>query len=275
MAILVVGPSSGLDRPLDSFGKVARVDITIPEPKGSEAPAATSESMAKGREILARAVDALGGGPAVDAVRSVRTTSDTTVRTPQGEMTVKVISTVALPDKARQELETPMGTMLRIVSGDQGFMVTPMGAMPMPGTQREEMARSTRRQPLMLAQHRADPGLKVQAVGQETVDDRPADVILVTYGDDEVRLYVDRETGRILRQAYRGQGPAGPGEFTVSYSDFRQVSGLTIPFRTSASLDGEPLQTSVSQEVVINPEIDAALFEKPDTGPSAADGGGK
>jgi len=33
MAILVVGPSTGQDRPLESFGKVTKLDITIPMPK--------------------------------------------------------------------------------------------------------------------------------------------------------------------------------------------------------------------------------------------------
>ena len=41
MTILVVGPSKGQDRPLESFGKVTRLDITIPGPKDS--PAATPE----------------------------------------------------------------------------------------------------------------------------------------------------------------------------------------------------------------------------------------
>ena len=33
MAILVVGPAKGQDRPLSSFGTVVPVDITIPKPK--------------------------------------------------------------------------------------------------------------------------------------------------------------------------------------------------------------------------------------------------
>lgn len=37
LALLVVGPSKGQDRPLDSFGKVAKLDITIPEPKATTA----------------------------------------------------------------------------------------------------------------------------------------------------------------------------------------------------------------------------------------------
>jgi zinc protease len=35
LSILVVGPTSGLDKPLDSYGKVTRLDITIPPPKGA------------------------------------------------------------------------------------------------------------------------------------------------------------------------------------------------------------------------------------------------
>lgn len=37
LAILVVGPSQGLDKPLDSYGKVTPVDITIAPPKGQPA----------------------------------------------------------------------------------------------------------------------------------------------------------------------------------------------------------------------------------------------
>lgn len=36
LAILVVGKTEGLDRPLESFGRVATIDITIPEPAGGE-----------------------------------------------------------------------------------------------------------------------------------------------------------------------------------------------------------------------------------------------
>jgi len=44
LAILVVGPPKGQDRPLDSFGKVTRVDITIPPPKTAGRPSSSSSS---------------------------------------------------------------------------------------------------------------------------------------------------------------------------------------------------------------------------------------
>src|SRR6185369_781335 len=84
MAIVVVGPSKGTDRPLDGFGKVATLDITIPDPKESAAPAASTESLAKGKTLFSKMIDALGGASAVDAVKAVRTVSNSTVKTPQG-----------------------------------------------------------------------------------------------------------------------------------------------------------------------------------------------
>src|SRR5437867_1593549 len=79
LAVLVVGPSKGQDRPLDSFGPVTKLDIAIPEPKMAAGGAATSsavtasspDSLAKGKALFTKVVEALGGASAVDGVRSI------------------------------------------------------------------------------------------------------------------------------------------------------------------------------------------------------------
>jgi zinc protease len=38
LAVLVVGPAKGQDRPLDSFGKVTKLDIAIPDTRGGGGP---------------------------------------------------------------------------------------------------------------------------------------------------------------------------------------------------------------------------------------------
>ncbi|HKY32436.1 MAG TPA: pitrilysin family protein [Candidatus Polarisedimenticolia bacterium] len=274
LAILVVGPSKGHDRPLESFGKVTRLDISIPEPKAAAAPAATKESVARGRALLDKIVSGLGGAAAVDAVKATRITSSMTAKTPQGEMNLKVVATVSLPDRLRQELDTPMGRMVTVLAGQDGFMVMPgmAGAQPLPDSRRADMARSLRRQALVLAQHRADASLKVQHAGTEGVDGTQAEILLAALGEDEVRLWVDPASGRVLRQAYRGQGPAGPAEFTVRYSDFRQVAGLTLPHKNETLLDGEVQQSAVVERIEVNPPVDAALFAKPESAPASGDG---
>ena len=272
MAILVVGPSKGTDRPLESFGDVAKLDITIPEAKGAAAPAASSDSLAKGKILFAKMIDALGGAAAVDAVKTVRTVSNSTVRSPQGELSIKVVSTLALPDRMRQELQTPMGQMVRVIAGAEGFMDTPMGAQPMPDSQRAEMGKGIRRQPVVLAQHRNDADLKMQYLGADDIGGVKVEVVLVTMAGDDTKLFIDPATGRVLREAYRGQSQAGPGDFVADYSDFREVSGMTFPFKTQVTMNGEQVQSSLSEEIALNPHVDGAMFAKPAAATATKDG---
>jgi len=265
MAILVVGPSKGQDRPLDSFGKVATVDITIPEAKGPAAPAASAQSLTKGKALFAKMVGALGGPAAVDAVKSIRIVGTDTRKGPQGEFSTKAVSTVSIPDRLHQEMTTPMGKMVMVMAGADGFVNTPQGTQPLPESQRAEVVRSLRRQPIALAQRRDDGEMKLQHLGEESIDGTKVENLLVTIAGDELRLSIDPATGRILRQAYRGQDQMGPADYVVSFSDFRQVSGLTLPFKSARTRNGEPHQSMVVEEIVINPNVDAAMFAQPES----------
>ena len=52
-------------------------------------------------------------------------------------------------------------------------------------------------------------------------------------------LGVDPSTGRVLTLAYRGRGPGGVfGEIVESFSDFRTVEGLSLPFKVTGTFNG-------------------------------------
>ena len=263
LAILVVGPSKGQDRPLDTFGPVTKLDITIPEPSSAKAPAATAESAARGVAVFAKVLDGLGGARAVEGVKSLRSAFSTTRKTPQGEMNLKVVSTVSLPDRIRQEMTTPMGQITIVMAGNDGFIVAPMGTQPLPESQRADISRLLKRQPISLAQHRNDPDFKVQDLGPDTVDGTSVETLLVSLGGDETRLFVDTASGRILRQAHRSQGQQGPGDLVITYSDFRDVAGLTLPFKQQMTFNGEPHETRIVEEITLNPAVEPSMFEKP------------
>jgi len=270
LAILVVGPSKGQDRPLDSFGKVAKVDITIPEPGGGAAPAATADSVAKGKALFAKMVDGLGGPAAVDGLKTLRTVATANLKGPMGEVSLKAVTTTALPDRMRQEIMSPMGEIVMVLAGSEGFSSSARGLEILTDSRRADLLKSLRRQPIYLAQHRNDPELKVQHIGQETVDGTSTEVLLISFLGDDSKLYVDPATGRVLRQAYRGQGPAGPGEVVATYADFRQVNGLTFAFKSSRTNNGEPQDSAVTEEITVNPPVDQAMFVKPETAPASA-----
>jgi zinc protease len=273
LVMLVVGPSKGHDRPLDSFGKVAKLDIAIPEPKGSDAPAATAATLEKGKAAFAKVVQGLGGAAAVDAVKALRMTADATVKTPQGEMNVKIVHTTVLPDQVRQEVNTPMGAMVSVVTPGEAFVSTPMGVQALPDSRRADTMKGLHRNPVILAQHRGDAKLKVQHLGEEAVDGAKADILLVSLEGDEVKLWVDQATGRIVRQAYRGTAQGGPGDFVTNFSDFRQAGSLTMPHKQVTTVNGEPFQTMTAEEIQVNPAVDAALFAKPAANAPASNDG--
>lgn len=273
LAILVVGPSKGQDRPLDSFGKVSKLDVAIPEPKGSTAPAATAATLSQGKTAFAKVVKGLGGEAAVDAVKALRMTSSATVKTPQGELNVKIVQTTVLPDQVRQEVNTPMGAMVSVVTPAEAFMSTPMGVQPLPDSRRADTMKAVHRNAIVLAQKRADASLKVQHVGQEAVGGANTDILLVTLEGDEVKLWVDQATGHIVRQAYRGNAQGGPGDFVTDFTDFRQAGGLTLAYKQQTTLNGEPFQTMTAEQFEVNPAVDPGQFQKPAaTAPASGEG---
>jgi len=77
-------------------------------------------------------------------------------------------------------------------------------------------------------------------------------------------LYFDAESGLLVRQLRYVGSPVGPVPTQVDYADYREVSGVKMPFRwTMTWLDG---RDSVElTEVRPNIPIDAARFAKPTT----------
>ena len=59
----------------------------------------SAEALARGKALFAKVVEALGGASAVDGVKAIRTVASSTMKGPAGEMNVKVVSTLSLPDR--------------------------------------------------------------------------------------------------------------------------------------------------------------------------------
>jgi hypothetical protein len=105
--------------------------------------------------------------------------------------------------------------------------------------------------------------------GAAVMKDRPVVVVQgTTAGGTVATLYFDRQSGLLLRSVRYSKSPIGRVPTQIDYSDYRDVSGVKMPFRvTFAWLDGrDAIQLS---EVQTNVSIDAAKFGKP-SGAAAA-----
>lgn len=263
-SILVVGPAEGRDKPLSAFGQVHQLDISIPEPAEARAEV-TEEGRQRGRELLARAVDALGGPQAVDALETFFVSGVAVQRTPQGEMEVQVSTHYAFPDRFRQELTLPMGSISMTVSPAASFMVSPQGAVELPGSQKELLIGQFRRSPLALLQARDEPGFEAVALGPEVVNGQELELVQIEHAGLLTSVGIDPETGRLMLVRYRGPGPGGaPGVIDQLYSDFREVEGLAVyPFLIKTMFEGEESASFQIEEIEANPDLEPALFERP------------
>ncbi len=266
LSIVVVGPSEG--RTLSTLGSVKTLDIAIPDPPSAARPAAgpaSPDAAKKGRALVDRAVAALGGAAKLDGVTSYTERAVMVRKGPQGEVEVKVLLNAA-PDRLRAEMTLPMGTMTLVVAPGTAFARTPQGEQDLPASMRADLEKTLLHMPVFLLQHRADAAFKAAAGGAGKAGDVAVELLVVEFRGDTVTLGIEPGTGRVLSAAYRDEGPEGaPGNRVETFADFRDVSGVSLPFKSSSTFNGEPSSSSSVDSITLNAPIDAKQFERTKT----------
>ncbi len=265
MRLIVVGNDQDFDESMSAFGEVNEIDVTIALP-AVEAPEATEDDMARGKELLAKSVEALGGSEAFASVQSIKQTGTLTLIRPMGEMSIDVEALVAFPDKAKSTMRTPMGEITQLLNGDQVWMINPMGAaQPAPPQMRDAMIEEMWGNLVFLYSQVNEEGLAIQHLGQEEIDGKPVDALLITPpGVTPFRFYLDTETMFPVKKAGQTVTQQGPTEIETTLSDYRDVGGVKLPFKQTIVQNGQPAGESVTNSIEINPEIPADAFAAPE-----------
>lgn len=95
------------------------------------------------------------------------------------------------------------------------------------------------------------------------IDDKEVDVVQASSPDNTpVKFYFDKKTGLLLRQVRYTDTALGLNPTQVDYADYRDVSGVKMPYRLVTTwTDGR--STIVLSELRANVSIDSAKFAKP------------
>ena len=100
---------------------------------------------------------------------------------------------------------------------------------------------------------------KIAAGGQENVNGKPANIILLTNAKGtQIKLYFDAATNFLIRE----QMPANDLTQTFDYSDFRAVDGIQEPFLITANFGDEKYEIRLDK-IIHNPQIARADFDFP------------
>jgi zinc protease len=267
LAVLVVGNSKEFDKPLSSLGTVKDIDITIPPPAGvkqaeTEKP---TQSNAEGKQLAEKVIAAMGGEAKFAAIKSVKTESIQTRKTPQGDISMQMQATIVYPDRLHADINTPQGTITVVATPDSGFMTMgSMGTRSMPAQQKNETLEQLKRDPIFIAAHWRDPDVFFQAGGTEKVGNIEARIVDVNAAGAAIRWYVNPADGHILKETYQTIGPSGgPAQGETVMENWKPISGLTLPLLRKNSQNGEQTSQVEYKTIEINPAIDSKLFEKP------------
>ena len=227
--------------------------IEVPAP--AKAPA-SAEMIKRGQQLLNKAVETAGGAK-LDRLVSFQ-------KTEQRGNQVKTNLLIAFPDAVRLETVRPNFTLLTIVTPSESFFHYNNSARAMPEAEQKYFYNDLNHELIVLLRARTKSDFKAWAADKQ--GDTTVERVEVELPGFNAVLGIDPAKGRVLNQTYRGRGPGGViGEIAINYSDFRSVEGLLLPFKISATFDGQayPALSATVEAATINGQIDANSFKKP------------
>lgn len=253
MTIVAVGNEKDFDKPLSALNRpVHPIDLTIPQPKTQEVKA-DPQSLAKGKQLLTKVADYMGGAPALESVKDFSETADAEIQSPQGAMKIKQIMQVVRSGAIRQEQQLPVGTITMFADGKAGWVQSPQGSQELPPPVAQQMKQQANRQLLDLIAGNLQPNAKVNYAGNGVL-------ALATEDGQNISLTVDEATGMPVKLAYQDAGT--PNE--VKFSDWRAVGGLKLPFKREVVRGGSTVANSSISEYKVNSGLRAEdLGKKP------------
>jgi len=255
LSYVLVGNPKDFGTPLASLGMpVQPIDLTIPEPK-KEAAKATPESIAKGKALLGRVQQALGGADKLASVKDLEMHADLEVFTPGASMKVKQTNSYIAPSIVRQDNELPFLKQSVYSDGTSGWLAGMQGIQNLPPPVLKQIQGEAFRQIVSLALSDRDADRTVSQVSEGVLEISSKD------GED-VRLTVDDKTGLPAKLGYQQSRAEGGTAVEEIFSDWRDVDGIRLPFQWSVMQSGKKFAGATVQDYKINSGLTAEVLGK-------------
>lgn len=205
-------------------------------------PHGTEYEKQRGRELIALALQGLGGADKVDHLQNVRWEAITVFEANGKKAEMRQTATLALPDRFRLDYASGTFRESHALANGQLLEINARGeATPLPDEVFEFVRRRLYREPLALLRARAKPGFVAFADGKGTVNGQAVEWLAVGYLGATTRLGIDPKTGRILATEYQGRAPAKRGEIRRTYAQFKTFDGgLILPQQWDVAYEGWP-----------------------------------
>jgi len=267
MHVVVVGRGEDFDESLSVLGQVDTIDISIPTGEPKDDVALTEESLTRGMEFLKMAVDACGGKNQFDDVKSLSSRGTMTITIEQTSLPVEQTSYYVFPDQTKDVIASPMlgGEIVTAINGESGWMTQGGQTIDLGAEQMKEMQGDLFRNTFRVFKLSGEPDYQAAYAGREEVAGVPADIVKIISLDGEMsfKLALAADTHLPVAKMYFGQTMTGPANLVQIFGDYRDISGIKVPFEYTIEADGNQMGSMVVESFEINPDIPEDSFDRP------------
>jgi hypothetical protein len=174
------------------------------------------------------------------------------------------------PDKRVSFTHTPDGDSVTAFDGHEGWLGVP--GRPVHEMHGPDIDAAAMDADLHFAEHLKGMFSEVQVRGTEKIGDHDAYFVAGRReGKTPLRLYFDVKSSLLVRLVRYGETPLGRLPTQIDYSDYREVSGVKIPFRWTLARPGGRFTIQVS-DAKQNVPVDDAKFARPPAPPAEPKG---
>ena len=217
-------------------------------------------------QLFDKYLKAAGGAAAIDKVTSRVMKGTITF----GDRNVPIDIYSKDPDMRISFTHTPDGDSITAFDGHEGWLGAPK--RPVHEMHGPEIDAAAMDADLHFAAHLKGMFSEAEVRGTEKIGDHDAYLVVGRReGKTPLRLYFDAQSGLLVRLVRFGETPLGRLPTQIDYADYREVSGVRIPFSWTLARPGGRFTIQVS-EVKQNVPVDDSKFAKPAAAPEQKGG---
>ena len=208
-------------------------------------------------QLLDKYVQAVGGAAAIEKITSRVMTGTIDF----GGRSLPIDIYAKDPEKRISITHMPEGENVTAFNGHEGWLG--MSGHPIREMHGSDLDSAAIDADLHLATHFKQMFTAMRVQGSEKVGDHEAYVLVGTReGKTPIRLYFDEQTGLLVRLVRFGDTALGLMPTQIDYADYRDESGVKLPYRWTLARPNGRFTIQVSQSKQ-NVPVDDAKFVKP------------
>jgi predicted Zn-dependent peptidase len=248
LTVVAVGKADEFQKSLATLGlPVSSIDLTIPEPQPEPAPKADAAGAEKGKQLLERVQQAVGGADKLAAVKDMVEVAEFHLDPSARGTDMKRTDKWVAPSYLREDTQLPFGAISLYADGKTGWMANPQGSSPLPPEQMKPVRNKLLK--LYFAMLLSDrlPGRTVSPAADGALD-------ISDEQGDTVRLFIDGKTGLPAKVEYATPSMGGQPPTTIdeTFDGFEEVNGIKAPNHITIVQNGRKYADVTIESLKIN-----------------------